>query len=44
MKKILVVVDIQNDFVDGALGTCEAVTIIDNAALEVMKCCQINII
>lgn len=32
MKKILVVVDIQNDFVDGALGTREAVAIIDNAA------------
>lgn len=32
MKKILVVVDIQNDFVDGALGTPEAIAIIDNAA------------
>lgn len=32
MKKILVVVDIQNDFVDGALGTPEAQAIIDNAA------------
>ena len=35
MKKILVVVDIQNDFVDGALGTCEAVAIIDNAAKKI---------
>ena len=35
MKKILVVVDIQNDFVDGALGTCEAVAIIDNAAQKI---------
>ena len=35
MKKILVVVDIQNDFVDGALGTPEAVAIIDNAAEQI---------
>ena len=28
MKKILVVVDMQNDFVDGALGTAEAVRIV----------------
>lgn len=31
MKNILVVVDIQNDFVDGALGTREAELIINNA-------------
>lgn len=29
MKKILVVIDMQNDFVDGALGTPEAVSIVD---------------
>ena len=29
MKKILVVVDMQNDFIDGALGTAEAVGIVD---------------
>lgn len=29
MKKILIVVDMQNDFVDGALGTEEAVAIVD---------------
>ena len=28
MKKILVVVDMQNDFIDGALGTREAVSIV----------------
>ena len=28
MKKILVVVDMQNDFIDGALGTAEAVAIL----------------
>ena len=30
MKKLLVVVDVQNDFVDGSLGTREAEGIIDN--------------
>ena len=30
MKKILIVVDMQNDFVDGALGSSEAVAIVDN--------------
>lgn len=35
MKKVLIVVDIQNDFVDGALGTAEAVAIIDNAANKI---------
>ena len=29
MRKILIVVDMQNDFIDGALGTKEAVGIID---------------
>lgn len=28
MKKILIVVDLQNDFIDGALGTSEAQTIV----------------
>ena len=28
MKKILIVVDMQKDFVDGALGTAEAVAIV----------------
>lgn len=30
MNKVLIVVDVQNDFVDGVLGTPEAVDIIDN--------------
>ena len=29
MRKILIVVDMQNDFIDGALGTAEAVAIVD---------------
>ena len=35
MKHFLVVVDIQKDFVDGALGTSEAVAIVDNAAAKI---------
>ncbi len=35
MKNILVVVDIQKDFVDGALGTKEAVGIIENAVSKI---------
>ena len=30
MKKLLIVVDVQNDFVNGTLGTNEAVAIIPN--------------
>ena len=30
MQKILIVVDMQNDFIDGALGTPEAVTMLPN--------------
>ncbi len=37
MKKILVVVDMQNDFVDGALGTAEAQAIVDGVA-EKIRC------
>ena len=35
MKKILVVVDMQNDFVDGALGTAEAVAIVPQVVKEI---------
>ncbi|MDE6983154.1 MAG: cysteine hydrolase [Lachnospiraceae bacterium] len=35
MKKVLVVVDMQKDFIDGALGTKEAVAIVDNVAAAV---------
>lgn len=33
--KILIVVDMQNDFVDGALGTKEAQAIVDNAVQKI---------
>lgn len=35
MKKILVVVDMQNDFIDGSLGTKEAVAIVDNVVNKI---------
>ena len=35
MKKILIVVDMQNDFVDGALGTKEAVEVVDRVAAKI---------
>lgn len=35
MKKVLVVVDMQNDFVDGALGTKEAVGIVEKVAAKI---------
>ncbi len=34
-KKVLIVVDMQNDFIDGALGTKEAQAIVDNVAKKV---------
>lgn len=35
MKKVLIVVDMQNDFIDGSLGTPEAVSIIPNVVKEI---------
>lgn len=40
MRKILFVVDMQNAFIDGSLGTKEA----HRNALEAMKMCQIDVI
>ena len=37
MQKVLVVVDMQNDFIDGALGTKEAVAIVDHVVAEIKK-------
>lgn len=37
MKKVLVVVDMQNDFVDGVLGTKEAVAIVDKVAEKIQN-------
>lgn len=35
MKKLLIVVDMQKDFVDGALGSKEAVAIVDNVVKKI---------
>ena len=35
MKNYLIVVDMQNDFIDGALGTAEAVSIVERVAAKI---------
>ena len=35
MKKLLIVVDMQNDFIDGSLGTKEAVAIVPNVEKKI---------
>ena len=35
MRKLLIVVDMQNDFVDGSLGTSEAQLIVDNVVSKI---------
>ncbi len=35
MRKILVVIDMQNDFIDGALGTPEALSIVENVKKKI---------
>lgn len=37
MKKLLLVIDMQKDFIDGALGTPEAVSIVDRVVEEIGK-------
>ena len=37
MRKILVVVDMQKDFIDGALGTAEAVAIVPNVISKIKE-------
>ena len=37
MRKILVVVDMQNDFIDGALGTAEAAAIVENVKARIRE-------
>ena len=37
MGKVLVVVDMQKDFIDGALGTKEAIGIVEKAATEIAQ-------
>lgn len=35
MKKTLIVIDMQNDFIDGSLGTDEAVKIVSNVRKKI---------
>lgn len=35
MRKLLIVIDMQNDFIDGALGTKEAEAIVDNVVAKI---------
>lgn len=37
MRKILLVIDMQNDFINGALGTPEAMAIVNHVAEEIKK-------
>ena len=37
MRKLLVVVDMQNDFIDGALGTKEALAIVENVKAKICE-------
>ena len=37
MRNILIVVDMQNDFIDGALGTPEAVAIVENVKSKIRE-------
>lgn len=37
MRKILLVIDMQHDFIQGALGTAEAVSIVDRVVEEIQK-------
>lgn len=36
-KKVLIVVDMQKDFIDGALGTKEAAAIVDNVVKRIQE-------
>lgn len=44
MRKILLVIDMQNDFIDGALGTPEAEAIVDRVAEEIRNYPASNVI
>ncbi len=35
MKKLLIVIDMQNDFIDGSLGTPEAVAVVENVKAKI---------
>ena len=37
MKQVLVVVDMQKDFIDGALGTKEAAAVVENVVRKIIS-------
>ena len=37
MRKILLVIDMQNDFIDGSLGTSEAAEIVNNVINKIKE-------
>ena len=43
MRKILIVIDMQNDFIDGSLGSSEAQSIVPNAIKKIKSYCSENI-
>ena len=43
MRKILIVVDMQNDFIDGSLGTPEALAIVENVKARIREYDQSDI-
>ena len=43
MRKILIVIDMQNDFIDAALGTPEAVSIVENVKAKIREYPQENV-
>ena len=44
MRKILIVIDMQNDFIDAALGTKEALSIVDVVKKKILSYPTANII
>jgi len=44
MQKILLVIDMQNDFIDGALGTPETAAVVDRVVEEIRKYPATNVI
>ena len=43
MRKMLVVIDMQNDFIDGSLGTPEAVAIVENVKSKIREYDPVNV-
>ena len=44
MRKILIVIDMQNDFIDAALGTKEALSIVEAVKDKIRSCAPENVI